>query len=171
MIGGRPGSGYSCTIANDGELTSRGSAPSSVAMARARNVLPLPRSPVRCTTASGGRARAISRPAASVSDSLRQRYVFTTRGCSLLAASGVKWRIMRHALLLFVALPLFAAPPVPLSKLIEEVHGSEYFGDSDEVVTRAAKASADPKIVVRTVARELKIDEIAARDFVEGKLR
>ena len=72
--------GYSCTIANDGELTSRGSAPSSVAMARARNVLPAPRSPIRCTTASRGNARAISRPAASVSASVGQRNVFTDRG-------------------------------------------------------------------------------------------
>src|SRR5438105_1921913 len=72
MIGGPVATGYSCTIANDGDATSRGSAPSSVAIARARNVFPAPRSPTRWTVASGGSMRAISRPAAAVSDSVEQ---------------------------------------------------------------------------------------------------
>src|SRR5688572_914085 len=71
MIGAPFGIGYSCTIANDGELTSSGSAPSSAAMARTRNVLPDPRSPMRWTVASAGSCRAISRPNASVSASVR----------------------------------------------------------------------------------------------------
>src|SRR5207244_11754753 len=44
----------------------------SAVIARARKVLPLPRSPTRCTTASGASACAISRPAAIVSSSVRQ---------------------------------------------------------------------------------------------------
>src|SRR5689334_6155417 len=69
MIGAPPAIGYSWTIANEGDATSRGSAPSSAAIARARNVLPAPRSPTRWTTASRGSSRAISRPAAVVSSS------------------------------------------------------------------------------------------------------
>src|SRR5438874_3848008 len=72
MIGAPFGIGYSCTIANDGDATSRGSAPSSAAIARTRNVFPAPRSPMRCTVASRGRRCAISRPAAIVSDSAGQ---------------------------------------------------------------------------------------------------
>src|ERR1041385_7694896 len=70
MMGGPPATGYSCTMANDGDATSCGSAPSAAAMARTRNVLPAPRSPTRCTTASRGSSRAISRPAAAVSASV-----------------------------------------------------------------------------------------------------
>src|ERR1019366_5972003 len=73
MIGAWPATRYSWTIANDGDATSSGFAPSSEAMARARKVLPAPRSPIRWTTASGASVRAIARPAASVSDSVRQR--------------------------------------------------------------------------------------------------
>src|ERR1051325_8532170 len=40
MIGAPFATGYSCTMANDGDDTSRGAAPSSVAMARARKVFP-----------------------------------------------------------------------------------------------------------------------------------
>src|SRR3954454_848366 len=75
MIGGALRRGYSYTMANDGDATSRGSAPSSDAMARARNVLPAPRSPTRCTVASGSSVRAISRPAAAVSSSVAQTNV------------------------------------------------------------------------------------------------
>src|SRR3712207_7729605 len=56
-------------MAKLGEATSSAFAPSSEAMARARNVFPAPRSPTRWTTASGGKVRAISRPAAAVSRS------------------------------------------------------------------------------------------------------
>ena len=78
---------------------------------------------------------------------------------------------MRQALLLFVALPLFAAPPVPLTKVIADVRENAYIAEDQTVLNRAVKASADPKVIVARVARELSIDESAARDFVEGDLR
>src|SRR5260221_7128929 len=75
MMGGRPGTGYSWMMANDGEATSSGSAPSSAAIALARSVLPAPRSPTRCTTASRERVGAMARPAAAVCSSVSQTNV------------------------------------------------------------------------------------------------
>src|SRR5947208_1347470 len=69
-------------MANDGEATSRGSAPSAAAIARARNVLPLPRSPTRWTIALSESIPAISRPATIVSSSERQIH-FIQMGCAL----------------------------------------------------------------------------------------
>src|SRR5260221_4912783 len=91
MMGGRPGIGSSWTMAKEGEATSRGSAPNSAAMTRARKVFPAPRSPTRWTTASGFSSCAMARPAAAVSDSVRQRNCCT---------AGLSQPLNRHRQLL-----------------------------------------------------------------------
>src|SRR5438067_10320642 len=84
-------------MANEGEATARGSAPSAAAIARARKVLPLPRSPTRWTTAFSESIAATSRPAAIVSSSERQSHIIEM-DCALLESetSGSRSRWCRE---------------------------------------------------------------------------
>src|SRR3954466_7797650 len=161
MIGARPGTGYSCTMANDGDATSAGFAPSSAAIARTRNVLPAPRSPMRWTTASAPSVRAISRPAAAVSDSSRQRYVCIALivGCyhsamrrlivmSLLAVAGVAPRTKTAKEIVAVAYNL---------TIYHRVSEAEW---SREVLPLIHQ-TAEPRQVALAVAAELSGDERA----------
>src|SRR5882724_849155 len=165
MTGGRPGRGYSWMIANDGEATSRGSAPSSAAMARARNVLPAPRSPTRWTIASGGSERAISRPAAAVSDSLRQRNCFTGRlSRGVVQTASMHRRIVTFALILLAGSSF--ADEASLRRAIKHARahwenreilkleaGFESFPArrAHEVVSKAVLATGDTTAVIASV--------------------